>query len=388
MKKKKAIIIFCVFVSALTLLSSFCGLWNSYMISYCEPIVLYPMENGTGFYEELPSYAPYYTQLGTYSYLTTGDDIDDLNAVCAGISDDYRKFYAYDVVNLFFAKLNDKNSVAYFADNNAVKYLNGYVTEGRNINPDGEKTEVLIGGKQNAKIRTGESITVSVNDAKGAAYSVNCVVVGRIDERVPLPADVNFTPDSYYTQQDSIIVFPQTVKYERGLQYENRFLVRIVNVEGVTRPDDYTFVNVTDYFTEKGYPSIAKTNREKMNVSSAYFSFALTRITLTSGSINPGQIYFILLIVLTIAVCVGIPIIILRKKSRISHVTTVIVFAAVIALCSLAFVIAKYGCGFGLLTYSGFISYPLLFSGITAVASTITKFAVLRKRRIEEIYTD
>ena len=146
--------------------------------------------------------------------------------------------------------------MAYFADNNAVKYLNGYVTEGRNINPDGEKTEVLIGGKQNAKIRTGESITVSVNDAKGAAYSVDCVVVGRIDERVPLPADVNFTPDSYYTQLDSIIVFPQTVKYERGLQYENRFLVRIVNVEGVTRPDDYTFVNVTDYFTEKGYPSI------------------------------------------------------------------------------------------------------------------------------------
>lgn len=256
MKKKKAIIIFCVFISVLTLLSSFCGLWNSYMISYCEPIVLYPMENGTGFYEELPSYTPYYTQLGTYSYLTTGDDIDDLNAVCAGISDDYRKFYAYDVVNLFFAKLNNKNSVAYFADNNAVKYLNGYVTEGRNINPDGEKTEVLIGGKQNAKIRTGESITVSVNDAKGAAYSVDCVVVGRIDERVPLPADVNFTPDSYYTQLDSIIVFPQTVKYERGLQYENRFLVRIVNVEGVTRPDDYTFVNVTDYFTEKGYPSI------------------------------------------------------------------------------------------------------------------------------------
>lgn len=386
MSKKMKIAALSLCMTAIATVACFSGLWNSYMKNYCEPIVFYPSENGKGFYAELPPYAPYYTLLGSYSYLTTGDDIDALNGVCSEISDEYRKFRAYDAVNLFDASADGKSSVCYFADGNAVSYLENYITEGNNVACDDRAVRVLVGGSKHNNIAVGDSISVTVYDEKNNSFEIDCTVAGKIEASVPLPADTHFSPSSYYLQQDSLVILPQEVKYALGLEYENRFLVRIVNVEGVSRPDDHEFAGVTELFTERGYPELPKTNYDAMSVSSAYFSFALTKITLLSGALYTGQIYYLVLILAGLACCVAAPLILLRK-TKVSLPSVAVASVAFFAVCSVIFAIIRFGCGYGLLSYGSFIIFPLAFDAAFTLTAVCLCFRARGKSKLAEIYS-
>lgn len=385
MKSKKKLACVTACVAAFALLFTFCGLWNAYMKDYCEPMVFYPMENGRGIYADLPDYAPYYTQLGTYSYLTTGDNLDALNEVCSAASDDYRKFHAYDVSNLFRGSADGKDAVCFFADTDAVKYLGRHLSGGVNVDPEAADVQVLAGGRKNEKVRPGDRMEVEVRDKRNKTVRISCTVAGKIDGKTPLPADAGFTPDSYRLQQESLIILPHRVKDDRGLEYDNRFLVRIVNTTE-KRPEGHKFKNVRDIFEPEGYRDLPKKNSAKMAETSAYFRFALTKATLSAGGMNAGQICIAVGLVLTAVCCAGGPVLIWKNERRVSRLFAILSAAGTFAFCSLSFVITRYGCGYGLLSYGGFIAWPLIFTGVYLISSALTDAVKSRKNRIEEVY--